>query len=295
MGVVAHSPPNYQAVFQSYNISKGPIIKQIASTAPFYTQVNGVMQMVFAYGGAMIFVEFMAEMKRPWDFWKAMICAQLLIFVCYLMYGLFVYSYQGQFTFNPANQGIGNYNWLTAINVLSLVSGLIAAALYGNIGIKVIYHNIVIDLLNGPELASSKGRVLWICMTIAYWALAFIIGSSIPNVSALSGFIAALCILQFTYTFPPIMSFGLELQRDAAKFDVYDEFSGRVVTRKDTWWNLSRWVRGLKPLWYIKLFNFLLFLSALATAALGMYASIEAIKAAFKAGHATSFGCIPSV
>jgi len=34
-------------------------------------QVQGVQQIVFAYGGAMIFTEFMAEMRRPRDFWKA--------------------------------------------------------------------------------------------------------------------------------------------------------------------------------------------------------------------------------
>jgi hypothetical protein len=38
-----------------------------------------VQNMIFAYGGAMIFIDFLNEMKRPWDFWKAMACAQTLI------------------------------------------------------------------------------------------------------------------------------------------------------------------------------------------------------------------------
>lgn len=37
----------------------------------------------------MIFPEMLAEMRRPWDFWKGMCCAQLLIFVAYLLYGAF--------------------------------------------------------------------------------------------------------------------------------------------------------------------------------------------------------------
>ena len=48
----------------------------------------------------MIFVEFMAEMRRPMDFWKAMACAQVFITVVYMFFGLFVYSYQGQFVIN---------------------------------------------------------------------------------------------------------------------------------------------------------------------------------------------------
>lgn len=50
--------------------------------AGWYEQVSGVQYAVFAYGGAMIFTEFMAEMRRPRDFWKAALCAQLF---CYLM------------------------------------------------------------------------------------------------------------------------------------------------------------------------------------------------------------------
>jgi len=39
--------------------------------------------------GAMIFPEMMAEMRRPMDFPKGMICAQILISVVYLMYSVF--------------------------------------------------------------------------------------------------------------------------------------------------------------------------------------------------------------
>lgn len=42
-----------------------------------------------------------------------------------------------QFSVNPANQGISNYAWQTTTNVISLTAGLIAAGLYGNIGVKV--------------------------------------------------------------------------------------------------------------------------------------------------------------
>ena len=89
----------------------------------------------------MLFVEFMSEMRKPFDFWKGMLSAQLFIFFVYIFFGLFVYSYQGQYTINPAPQGISSYGWQTAMNSLNLVAGLIAALLYGNIGIKVIYNN----------------------------------------------------------------------------------------------------------------------------------------------------------
>lgn len=52
-------------------------------TVGWYQQVSGVMLAVFAYGGAMIFTEFMAEMRRPRDFWRSAFGAQLF---CYLLY-----------------------------------------------------------------------------------------------------------------------------------------------------------------------------------------------------------------
>jgi hypothetical protein len=178
MGFIAHSPPNYEGAKNAYgdSVASGPVTTATFVGGPLYTKVNGIMNMVFAYGGAMIvglgvafdrlpcspipqFPEMLAEMRRPWDFWKGMVSAQLLIFVCYLMYGaylassyaswiaphrprpgIFVYSFQGQYTLGLAYTGVSKYAWQTVGNVLALITGIIAAGLYGNIGIKVAYY-----------------------------------------------------------------------------------------------------------------------------------------------------------
>lgn len=48
---------------------------------------------MFSYGGAMIFPEFMAEMRRPRDFWKAAFCAQFFCYALYMTFGIYVYSW----------------------------------------------------------------------------------------------------------------------------------------------------------------------------------------------------------
>lgn len=105
--------------------------------------------------------------------------------------------------------------------------------------------------------------------------------------------LAALCILQFTYTFPPILFVGFIMQRDATKGQpAYTPGSTVSDLRSDTWHNFSRWWRGFKSLWWLNTFNVILFLAALATAGLGAFSSIQGIKAGFKQnGAATSFGC----
>lgn len=52
------------------------------------------------------------------------------------MYGIYVYSFQGQFTLPLAFQGVSKFSWQTVGNVLALITGIIAAGLYGNIGIS---------------------------------------------------------------------------------------------------------------------------------------------------------------
>jgi len=53
-----------------------------------------------------------------------------------MFYGMFIYGYQGQYVINPSYLGISRYDLQTAGNVFAMVSAVIAAGLYGNIGIK---------------------------------------------------------------------------------------------------------------------------------------------------------------
>ncbi|KII95622.1 hypothetical protein PLICRDRAFT_121216 [Plicaturopsis crispa FD-325 SS-3] len=280
MGFIAHSPPNFASAKSAYGIDPGPIIKSAFVSLPLADKVNGIMNMVFAYGGAMIFPEMLAEMRRPWDFWKGMVCAQLLIFFAYLLYGVFVYSFQGQYTLGLAYQGVSKYSWQTVGNVLALITGIIAAGLYGNIGIKVAYYNIVEDVFHGPPLVSRAGRFIWTGMVLLYWALAFIVGAAIPQVQTISGLIAAICIMQFTYSFPPFMILGFFVLKDG----------------RDPATGTFSWSKGLfSGWWHFKAFNFVLFLASLSMAGLGMFGSGTAIKLTFQGGAATSFGCTPPV
>ncbi|BGP04053.1 hypothetical protein NBRC10513v2_007793 [Rhodotorula toruloides] len=304
MAFIAHSPPNYASAAATYgdSIGTGPVVVVARVNQPVFSQVNGLMNMVFAYGGSMIFPELMAEMRRPHDFIRSMALAQALIITCYLVYGIYVYAMQGQYTLPLAYQGVSRYAWQTVTNVIALITGAIAAGLYGNIGLKVIYINIVEGLLKGPPLMTSRGRVVWSGMVVLFWGLAFVIASAIPSVGTLSGLVAAVTnegIFQFTYTFPPLFTLGYWISVDAAAGD--EEFStpGVAPRRVDNWTNMSRWSRGIlgggmKHVMY-KLVLFLFFLAALATAALGMWASGTDLREALKAGAATSFGCTAPV
>ena len=140
MGFIANSPPNFASAMSTYGYTTiTPISVASVVKNPIFTQVNGVFNMVFAYGGAMIFPEIMAEMRRPRDFIKGAAMAQVFIMLVYLFYGVFIYCYQGQYTLPVAYQGVSKYAWQTIGNSIALITGAVASGLYGNIGLKVVY------------------------------------------------------------------------------------------------------------------------------------------------------------
>jgi hypothetical protein len=95
------------------------------------------------------------------------------------------------------------------------------------------------------------GRV---CIRIL--SLAFVIGSAIPQIQTIFGLIAALAIMQFTYTFPPILRFGYDVITDAMAADAPYVPGQGARGRVDTWNQWSRWKRGLfSGRWYFKLSN----------------------------------------
>lgn len=139
----------------------------------WYLQVQGVQLAVFAYGGAMIFTEFMAEMRRPRDFWKAALCGQMFCYLMYMLFGLFVYAMQGQYTAILPTLNFDQYAIQLVCNIIGLVSTAVATVLYANVGVKLIYHNILRAYFKAPTLTTRRGSFLWSILVIFYWAIAW--------------------------------------------------------------------------------------------------------------------------
>ena len=91
MGFIANSPPNYASAQAAYGYSIDPPAPisavAIIHGAPLAGQVNGAMNIVFAWSGLMLFVEFMSEMRRPQHFVRSFMCSEGIIFGIYIMYG----------------------------------------------------------------------------------------------------------------------------------------------------------------------------------------------------------------
>jgi len=234
----------------------------------------------------------MAEMRRPRDFIKAMWGAQFFIYSVYLIYGCYVYHYQGQYAYQISYQGVSVYGWQTVGNMLAVLSGLIAAGLYGNIGVKVLYNNIFMDLFKAPPLTTKAGKILWMIIIPIYWSIAFIVAASIPDYFGFVSVISAIAVIQFSYSFPPILALGYNIHLYAmlnSEGDGFDPHTG-LIRRRDT--GMRRWLRGfVSGPWYMNITHVLYAGGSLATAGLGMYAAVEGMIDAFKIPQVNSFSC----
>lgn len=123
-----------------------------------------------------------------------------------------------------------------------------------------------------------------------YWSLAFIIAASIPDFFGLTGIVAAVCMMQFCYSFPPLFALGYIIKRDAIQDgEGFDPATGQVI-RHDT--GMKRWIRGyLGRRWYMNIWNTIFLGGALATAGLGAYDSVETLINGFKNPQINAFSC----
>ncbi|CRG83329.1 hypothetical protein PISL3812_00680 [Talaromyces islandicus] len=309
MGVIAHSSPNFAistlgsagSAVNPDTITpvdgKYPPVMHYSGLPPngLVGSINGLLSAVLAYAGIQLFVEFMAEMRRPRDFIKAMWGAQFFVYSVYLIYGCFVYHYQGQYSFNPSYQGVSIYSWQTVGNMISLISALIAAGLYGNIGVKVVYNNVFMDLFRAPPLTTKLGKVIYAILVPIFWVIAFIIAAAIPDYFGFVSVMSASMLLNMTYTLPPLFALGFDIQKNAVRIEDgegFDPNTGRVIRQEST---VQRWVRGF---WSggafqvaINIWHVLYLLASLAMSGLGMYAAIEGMIEAFKIPELNSFSC----
>lgn len=233
-------------------------------------------------------------MRHPMDFWKALACAQILIWAIYTFFGVYVYAFQGQFAFNPVTQGLSPYKWQTAANVLGVIVGLICTSLYANIGLKIVYVEVFQEVLGFPPLTKRKGRIAWAVTVPVYIIVGFVIATGVPQLSYVSGLIAALFGMTFTYTLPGIMAIAYWVRKEAMLPE--EKFNPHTRTYNFVDSGASRWIRAFKMRPFFYSLNFIYVLGAIVTTVLGVYSSILGLIDGFSGKNvATSFGCTPPV
>lgn len=123
-----------------------------------------------------------------------------------------------------------------------------------------------------------------------YWSVAFVIGAAIPDFSGFTAIVSAVCILQFTYTFPPFLHLLFNIKKNALRSgEGFDPATGNIVLH-DT--GVRRMRRGfMAGNWYLNVWNIIYFLGALATAGLGIWAAVKNLIVVYAIPELNALGC----
>lgn len=135
MYAAGNHPIDYEVVTSATLIKSIESVKTFVQTPPdAYQQaefgvnanLNGMNSLVYSYGGALLFVAFLAEMRHPMDFWKGMLMAQAFITFVYLLFGSYVYSHYGQYSASNIGNVILPVTLQTAGNYIGMFTAFVA-------------------------------------------------------------------------------------------------------------------------------------------------------------------------
>ncbi|KAF7933361.1 uncharacterized protein EAE98_000564 [Botrytis deweyae] len=171
----------------------------------FPTAFNSISNVVFAYGGHVAWVSFIAELRDPKDFPKSLVLLQTVDISLYFVAALVIYRYAGEDVASPALNSnspiVRKVAWGIALPTI-----IIAGVIFAHVTVKYIY----IRLFSGTKHLNSRGLIAtgtWVALAFGTWTVAWIIAESIPVFSDLLGFISALFASWFSYGLPGICWF----------------------------------------------------------------------------------------
>ncbi|SNX84979.1 related to neutral amino acid permease [Melanopsichium pennsylvanicum] len=230
----------------------------------FVNGLSAALNVIFTWIGHIMYPTFIAEMKDPREFPKALYAVTVAEFVLFSVTGVVVYRYTGQYTTAPA------------VGTLRPVFKKIAFAfvLPTTIIIGVLYASVVAKYLFGRLMIGTKhynnhtktGWAVWIGCVIFTWVLGWVIGEAIPFFSTLLSLMSALFDCYFGYIF--------------WAFAFFELYKGQL-------WVGQGWLRKLETA-----FQFVLIVAGLFILGPGLYVSVQSIIDNYATGSVkTPFTC----
>ncbi|KAA8573517.1 hypothetical protein EYC84_005102 [Monilinia fructicola] len=171
----------------------------------FPSAFNSISNVVFAYGGHVAWVSFIAELRDPKEFPKSLVLLQAVDVSLYFIAAIVIYRYAGEDVASPALNSntpiIRKVAWGIALPTI-----IIAGVIFAHVTVKYVY----LRVFSGTKYLNSRGWIAtgsWVALAVGSWTIAWIIAESIPVFSDLLGFISALFASWFSYGLPGICWF----------------------------------------------------------------------------------------
>lgn len=163
----------------------------LAST-PFYAGLNAFLNISYTFIGQITLPSFIAEMKNPYDFRKALWMVTICEVILFSLVGAIVYAYTGtQYNTAPAFGSLGNPVYLKVAFSFMIPTLIFLGVLYASVSARFVFFRV----FAGTKHMSSHtvvGWASWAGILGLLWVFAFIIAEVIPFFSELLSLMSSL-------------------------------------------------------------------------------------------------------
>lgn len=173
----------------------------------FVDGFNAFLNIVFTFIGHICYPTFIAEMKEPKDFPKALYAVTVMQFIVFTLVGIVIYYYTGQYTTAPS---VGTLlpNYKKAAFAFVLPTTIIIGVIYASVVAKYLFARMFIGTRHYNN-NTAVGWAGWIGCVAITWVLGWVIGEAIPFFSTLLSLMSALFDSYIGYGFWAFAFFDL--------------------------------------------------------------------------------------
>ncbi|KAJ5859819.1 hypothetical protein N7534_005096 [Penicillium rubens] len=178
--------------------NNGAAVKPVVE-ANLVTGIMSACNIAFSYVSHNTFFTFMAELKDPKDFPKALALLQSIDITLYIVAAVVIYYYTGADVASPALGSAGLLISRIAYGI-ALPTIVIAGVINGHVAAKSLY----VRIFAGTDRMHKRDWVAmgsWVGIAFGLWVIAWVIAEAIPVFNNLLSLITALFGSWFTFGF----------------------------------------------------------------------------------------------
>ncbi|KAI3337112.1 amino acid transporter [Xylariaceae sp. AK1471] len=247
-----------------------PIVTVIPlATTTFVNGLNAFLNISYTLIGQITLPSFIAEMKEPRDFPKALWACTILEIIVFSLVGGAVYAYTGnQYMTSPAFGSLQPLYKKIAFSFM-IPTIIFLGVLYASVSARFVFLRIFHNTRHKNE-NTVVGWASWAAILLVTWILAFIIANSIPFFSSLLSLLSSLFDSFFGFIFWGVAYFRMR------------KADGTLSLFKD------RTFRG----WFEGILNIIIIATGIFFLTAGTYVTIQGIIDEYAAGSVRQpFSC----
>lgn len=171
-----------------------------AKGTDFATGMSAFLNIVYTFVGQITYPSFIAEMKDPREFKKALYIVTAAEVVVFALAGSIVYVYVGEEYMTAPAFGSLHGKYMKIAFSFAIPTIIFLGVLYSAVSSKFIFYNIFKNTKHVSQ-HSFVGWASWLAIIFATWAFAFIIAEVIPFFSDLLALMSSLFDTWFGFVF----------------------------------------------------------------------------------------------